>query len=54
VSTSANASTEPALKTAAQVFTAFADSDIFVLDGKVGELAQETAIYDAVSAKRLR
>jgi L-threonylcarbamoyladenylate synthase len=54
VSTSANASTEPALKTAAQVFTAFADSDIFVLDGKVGELAQETAIYDAMSAKRLR
>lgn len=54
VSTSANATTEPAMKTAEQVLKAFVDSDIFVLDGKVGELQQETAIYDAVSGKKLR
>ncbi len=54
VSTSANATTQPAMKTAEQVATAFADCDIFILDGKVGELAQETAIYDVVSGARLR
>jgi L-threonylcarbamoyladenylate synthase len=54
VSTSANATTEPAMRTAEQVFTAFADTDIFILNGKVGELQQETAIYDAVSGVRLR
>lgn len=54
VSTSANATTEPAMRTAEQVMAAFADTDIFVLDGKVGDLAQETAIYDAVSGERLR
>ncbi|WP_340122596.1 hypothetical protein [Methylobacter svalbardensis] len=31
-----------------------AAADIFIVHGKVGELAQETAIYDAVSGKRLR
>ncbi|MDD1611410.1 MAG: Sua5/YciO/YrdC/YwlC family protein [Methylococcaceae bacterium] len=51
---SANATTQPAMRTAEQVVNAFADSDIFILDGKVGELAQETAIYDAVSGARLR
>lgn len=54
VSTSANATTQPAMRTAEQVIKAFADSDMFVLDGKVGELAQETAIYDAVSGEQLR
>jgi L-threonylcarbamoyladenylate synthase len=54
VSTSANATTEPAMRTSAQVLAAFAHDDIFVLDGKVGELQQETAIYDAVSGERLR
>jgi L-threonylcarbamoyladenylate synthase len=54
VSTSANATTQPAMRTAEQVVNAFAGSDIFILDGKVGELAQETAIYDAVSGTRLR
>jgi L-threonylcarbamoyladenylate synthase len=54
VSTSANATTEPAMKTAEQVLSVFADSDIFILDGKVGEFAQETAIYDAVTGKRFR
>jgi L-threonylcarbamoyladenylate synthase len=54
VSTSANETTQPAMRTAEQVFSVFGDSDIFILDGKVGELAQETAIYDAVSGARLR
>lgn len=54
VSTSANATTEPAMRTAEQVTKAFANTDVFVLDGKVGELQQETAIYDAVSGKKLR
>lgn len=54
VSTSANATTEPSMRTAEQVMAVFADTDIFVLDGKVGELAQETAIYDAVSGKQFR
>jgi L-threonylcarbamoyladenylate synthase len=54
VSTSANATTEPAMRTAAEVRSAFVDSDIFILDGKVGELARETAIYDIVSGKKLR
>jgi L-threonylcarbamoyladenylate synthase len=54
VSTSANATTEPAMRTAEQVIAAFTDTNIFVLDGKVGDLAQETAIYDAVSGERLR
>jgi L-threonylcarbamoyladenylate synthase len=54
VSTSANETTQPAMRTAAEVLEVFADKDIFILDGKVGELAQETAIYDAVSGKRLR
>lgn len=54
VSTSANATTQPAMRTAAHVINAFAESNIFVLEGKVGELAQETAIYDAVSGEQLR
>jgi L-threonylcarbamoyladenylate synthase len=54
VSTSANATTEPAMKTALQVIAAFADSDVFVLDGKVGNLNQETAIYDVLTGERLR
>ncbi|MFI3189275.1 threonylcarbamoyl-AMP synthase [Crenothrix sp. D3] len=54
VSTSANETTQPALRAAAEVLSVFADRDIFILDGKVGELGQETAIYDAVSGTRLR
>jgi L-threonylcarbamoyladenylate synthase len=42
------------MRTAEQVLSVFGDSDMFILDGKVGELAQETAIYDAVSGARLR
>jgi L-threonylcarbamoyladenylate synthase len=54
VSTSANSTTEPAMKTAAEVLSAFSNSDIFILVGKVGELARETAIYDVISGKKLR
>jgi L-threonylcarbamoyladenylate synthase len=54
VSTSANETTQPSMRTAEQVLSVFGDSDMFILDGKVGELAQETAIYDAVSGARLR
>jgi hypothetical protein len=32
----------------------FAGSGIFIVYGKVGKLEQETAIYDALSEKRLR
>jgi L-threonylcarbamoyladenylate synthase len=42
------------MKTALQVAAAFADSDVFVLDGKVGNLNQETAIYDVLTGERLR
>jgi L-threonylcarbamoyladenylate synthase len=52
VSTSANISTQPAFRNAAEVANAF--PDLFVLDGALGDLAQETAIYDALSGKRLR
>jgi L-threonylcarbamoyladenylate synthase len=54
VSTSANATTQPSMKSAAQVRAVFTDSDIFILDGKVGELAQETAIYDVITGNQLR
>lgn len=54
VSTSANATTQPAMRTATELVNSFADSDIFILEGQVGELSQETAIYDAVSGKKLR
>jgi len=54
VSTSANPTTRPAIKESRKLLKTFSDSDIFIVHGKVGELAQETAIYDAVSGKRLR
>ncbi len=54
VSTSANSTTRPAIKESRKLLKTFADTDIFIVHGKVGELAQETAIYDAVNGKRLR
>ncbi|WP_432744158.1 Sua5/YciO/YrdC/YwlC family protein [Methylobacter sp. G7] len=54
VSTSANPTTRPAIKESRKLLKTFANADIFIVHGKVGELAQETAIYDAVSGKRLR
>jgi len=54
VSTSANPTTRPAIKESRKLLKTFSDSGIFIVHGKVGELAQETAIYDAVSGKRLR
>ncbi|MDD5581243.1 MAG: L-threonylcarbamoyladenylate synthase [Methylobacter sp.] len=54
VSTSANPSTQPAIKDSRKLLKTFAALDIFMLHGKVGGLKQETAIYDAVSEKQLR
>lgn len=54
VSTSANLSTRPAIKESRKLLKFFADDDIFIFHGRVGELGQETVIYDAVSGKRLR
>ncbi|MDO9169808.1 MAG: Sua5/YciO/YrdC/YwlC family protein [Methylobacter sp.] len=54
VSTSANPTTRPAIKESRKLLKTFANADIFIVHGKVGELAQETAIYDALSGKRLR
>jgi L-threonylcarbamoyladenylate synthase len=54
VSTSANSTTRPAIKEPRKLLQIFAGSGIFIVYGKVGELAQETAIYDALSEKRLR
>ncbi|CAG1023368.1 partial Threonylcarbamoyl-AMP synthase, partial [Patescibacteria group bacterium] len=52
VSTSANISTQAAFKNAQEVATAF--TELFVLEGALGELAQETAIYDALTGEKLR
>jgi L-threonylcarbamoyladenylate synthase len=52
VSTSANISTQPAFRSAVEVANAF--PDLFVLDGALGDLAKETAIYDVLSGERLR
>ncbi|MFI3154636.1 MAG: Sua5/YciO/YrdC/YwlC family protein [Methylococcaceae bacterium] len=54
VSTSANPTTRPAIKVSRKLLKTFADSSIFILHGEVGKLEQETAIYDALSGKRLR
>lgn len=54
VSTSANPTTRPAIKESRKLLKTFADSDIIIVHGSIGELAQETAIYNAVSGKRLR
>lgn len=54
VSTSANLSTRPAIKESRKLLKTFADHDIFIIHGRVGELGQETAIYDALSGKQLR
>ena len=52
VSTSANITTQPAFRNAKEVANAF--PELFVLDGALGNLAQETAIYDAVTGEKLR
>ena len=52
VSTSANITTQPAFRNAKEVADAF--PELFVLDGALGNLAQETAIYDAVTGEKLR
>jgi L-threonylcarbamoyladenylate synthase len=54
VSTSANPTTKPAIKESRKLLQTFAHADIFVVHGNVGELTQETAIYDALSGIRLR
>jgi L-threonylcarbamoyladenylate synthase len=54
VSTSANPTTRPAIKESRKLLKTFADDDIFIVHGKVGELNQETAIYDALTGKQLR
>jgi L-threonylcarbamoyladenylate synthase len=54
VSTSANITTQPAIIESIKLLKTFTDADIFIVHGKVGELAQETAIYDAVNGKQLR
>jgi L-threonylcarbamoyladenylate synthase len=54
ISTSANPTTQPAIKESRKLLKIFAGADIFIVHGKIGELRQETAIYDAVSGKRLR
>ena len=54
VSTSANPTTRPAIKESRKLIKTFAGADIFIVHGKVGELAQETAIYDALTGQRLR
>ncbi|MEY3808545.1 MAG: hypothetical protein RI893_1521 [Pseudomonadota bacterium] len=54
VSTSANPTTRPAIKVARKLLKAFAQADIFIVPGSVGSLAQETAIYEALTGKRLR
>ncbi|WAK01681.1 Sua5/YciO/YrdC/YwlC family protein [Methylobacter sp. YRD-M1] len=54
VSTSANASTRPAIRQARKLVQAFSGSGVFLLHGPTGGLKQETAIYDAVSGNRLR
>ncbi len=54
VSTSANPTARPAIKESRKLLNAFAGSSIFIVHGQVGGLGQETAIYDALSGKRLR
>ncbi len=54
VSTSANTTTQPAIKKSGKLIRTFAGADIFIVHGSVGGLGQETAIYDAINGKRLR
>jgi L-threonylcarbamoyladenylate synthase len=54
VSTSANPTTRPAIRESRKLLKTFAGTDIFIVHGNVGELAQETAIYDAVSGTQVR
>lgn len=54
VSTSANPTTQPAIRVSRKLLKTFAGTEIFIVHGNVGELGQETAIYDALNGKRLR
>jgi L-threonylcarbamoyladenylate synthase len=54
VSTSANVNTKPAIKDARKLVKTFAGKDIVVLNGQVGGLQRETAIYDVMTNQRLR
>lgn len=54
VSTSANLTRQPALKDSIKLIKTFHQSDVYVVHGRVGGLERETAIYDAVTNKRLR
>lgn len=54
VSTSANATTRPAIRDSRKLLTSFAKTDIFIVHGTVGQLTQETAIFDALTGNRLR
>lgn len=54
VSTSANPANKPAIKNVRKLQQTFANTGIFILNGSIGSLKQETAIYDAVTGKRLR
>ncbi|GAB4391996.1 MAG: L-threonylcarbamoyladenylate synthase [Gammaproteobacteria bacterium] len=54
VSTSANLSSEPALKTGNAVMQSFRDKINYVIMGAVGELTKPTVIYDVLTDKILR
>ena len=54
VSTSANHTNQRSIKESRKLLKVFGNSTIFIVHGKVGKLDQETAIYDALSGKRLR
>ncbi|MDP3878185.1 MAG: Sua5/YciO/YrdC/YwlC family protein [Methylobacter sp.] len=54
VSTSANPTSRPAIKDSRKLLKTLAGADIFIVHGAIGQLEQETAIYDAISGKKLR
>lgn len=54
VSTSANRSGQPALRSAADVEAQFKDKIDAIVHAEVGDQAQPTSIYDVVSGKQLR
>ncbi len=54
VSTSANQTTRPAIRSARKLLKSFAGSGIYIVHGEVGGLRRETAIYDATTGLQLR
>ncbi len=54
VSTSANQTSRPAIRSARKLLKPFAGEDIFIVHGEVGGLQRETAIFDAVTGQQLR